>query len=154
MRKPVRQIAMFRQASWLLSAGFLAVSCQGSAQRSGPLPPPAPVVPLTMREYGFNLGSTIPTGRVVFEVTNTGRLEHEVVLLALPEGAPSVAEQLRTGKGLTLRTQAVLPRLAPGAGTTFAADLVPSRYALLCFVKDGDGQDHVRKGMTAEFRVR
>lgn len=132
-----------------------APACAGAG---GPTPtrllPPGPeTVDVTMREYSFDLPETLPRGRVVFRARNAGRLPHEMALVVLGEDVPPIAEELRNQRGRVVRTLASVPSRAPGSAGTFAVDLKPGRYGVICFVLDQDGEQHARKGMASEFRV-
>lgn len=118
-----------------------------------PLPPAPATVALRMDEYAFELSATPKPGRVVVEVENAGELDHEVVLVILPEDVPPILEQLRSEERRTVATLAYLPPRPPGGRGSFALDLEPGRYALLCFIEDADGISHALKGMALELRV-
>ncbi len=107
-----------------------------------------------MSEYKFDMDGSPPGGRVVFRARNLGRLDHELVLVALPEDLPPIQEQLRSDERRPASSIARIPPRVSGSTGTFAVDLSPGRYAFVCFVVDADGQQHARKGMSAEFRVR
>jgi hypothetical protein len=132
-------------------------SC-GSA-RSRVLPPPVPTMTVVMREYRFEHAPVVPAGRVVFRVHNAGRLRHELGLERLPDDFhKSIGAQLRASradpsKALVLPTKVVLRRDAGKSGI-FAVDLVRGRYAMVSFLKGGDGKPDWLKGMSSEFRVR
>ncbi len=106
-----------------------------------------------MDEYLFDYDAPSAPGRVVFDVRNNGRLGHQLVLIHLPEGVPSIDRQLRSKDRKVVATVATLAPRGPGRRGTFAVDLDPGRYATVCFVNDADGQ-HAQKGMNAEFRIR
>lgn len=133
-------------------ATFLATSCT----HPGPeLPGPPVIVDVAMREYAFDPPvGTIPRGQIVVRGRNAGKLDHEIVLLGLPEDLPSIADQLRSDERRAVDTIASMPPRRPGRKGVFAALLPPGRYALACFVKDADGKNHLGKGMSTEFRVR
>jgi hypothetical protein len=132
-----------------LSAPFLA-ACERS---SDDFPPPPQTVRVGMDEYRFDLRSPAASGRIVFEARNTGTVDHELVLVGVPEDLPPIGEQLRSGKRVVVPTVARMAPHAPGTRGTFAVDLVPGRYALVCFVKDADGEQHDQKGMSTEFTI-
>lgn len=94
----------------------------------------------------------IPAGPVVFRINNDGRLKHELFLLRLPKDLKgTLDEQLhRKEQRVALPVASTLPRL-PRQSSTFAVDLSPGRYGLVCFIKDEDGEQHALKGMNAEF---
>jgi uncharacterized cupredoxin-like copper-binding protein len=106
-----------------------------------------------MTEYRFDHPSQIPQGRVVFVVRNVGTMEHELVLVALPEDFPPIQDQLRAPERRGVDTVAAIHNRPPGSRDVFAAELHPGRYAFICFVQGADGVAHALKGMTSEFRV-
>lgn len=104
-----------------------------------------------MREYRFEYGA-IPGGRVVFRIRNEGRVDHRLSLIPLPEELPPIRDQLRGGERQVVSTRAAIPETPPGRIGTFAVDLVPGRYAMVCFVVQGD-VSHALEGMATEFRI-
>jgi hypothetical protein len=139
------------RAWWIVVlAGALLTSCSSSAEAF----PPAPtVVSVSMTEYRYRFMPPSEAGRIVFDVRNNGRLDHELVLIVLPEGVASIDEQLRSKKRRVVPTVAELAPRRPGQRGTFAVDLTPGRYAMVCFVQDPDGSQHATKGMNADFRI-
>ena len=121
---------------------------------SAALPPDPAVVAVTMTEYAFGIEPELPAGRVEFHVVNQGSIDHALTLVVLPEDFPPLDEQARAPTGRGVGTLARLPRRGPGEVGTFAVDLVPGRYGLLCFVRDEAGEVHAAKGMNAEFVVK
>ena len=53
---------------------------------------------------------------------------------SLPEDVPSIVDQLRSADRRGVPTFAQLPARSPGSNDTFAVDLTPGRYALVCFL--------------------
>jgi hypothetical protein len=135
----------------------LLVGCTGPESPSSrprleaPLPPPAAFVDVAMKEYTFGYREPIPDGRVIFHVRNTGREEHEFVLVALPKDAPRFGRTADTPQ--IVSTVFHVTARAPGEERRFAVDLAPGRYGMLCFVREGD-VSHVDKGMRSEFTVK
>lgn len=134
-------------------AGLLGAVACAACSPPAPLPPAPEVVHLTLDDYAFELSGTPRAGRVVVEVSNDGDLEHEVVLVILPEDVPPILEQLRSEQRRTVPTLAYVPPRSPGERGSFAVDLEPGRYAFLCFVEDADGTSHALKGMALELRI-
>lgn len=130
----------------------LAAACTSGASGEA-LPPPPAKMDVTMREYAFDNPSTVAAGRVVFRVHNAGTMDHEAILVRLPDDAPPIAEQLRSESRMGVETVATLRDRAPGSDGTSAADLRAGRYAFICFIADPDGKSHADKGMSSEFRV-
>ncbi|HWC27076.1 MAG TPA: hypothetical protein VG474_10885, partial [Solirubrobacteraceae bacterium] len=84
---------MARRAGALAGLALAAASCGGSPEP--PLPPSASTMRVDMEEYRFVFRAPAAPGRVVLRARNTGRQEHELVLLPLPEDFPPIAEQLK-----------------------------------------------------------
>ena len=122
---------------------------------TAPVLPPAPAtVGVRMDEYRFVLDGSVPAGRVILTARNVGKIEHELDLISIPEDFPlTIGEQVRGSVRQTFPTKAIIPPRPAGGRGEFAVDLVPGRYALVCFVKAADGESHAVKGMTAEVRV-
>lgn len=106
-----------------------------------------------MTEYRFEHQPQIRPGRTVFRVVNTGTEPHSLVLVELAEDIPPIDEQLRSPDRRGAATFAQVPERPPGSRDTFAVDLLPGRYALICFTRGADGESHALKGMSSEFRV-
>ncbi len=106
-----------------------------------------------MAEYRFEHPSTVPAGRQVYRITNAGAAPHSLVLVSLGDDVPPILEQLRSETRRGAPTFAKLPQRPPGSLDTFAVELPPGRYALVCFVTDPDGVSHALKGMASEIRV-
>ncbi len=136
-----------------LAMAVLASSCQTSAAEV--LPPSTPVVEVAMREYRFDYDTAIPSGRVVFRAVNTGSLLHRVVVFPMPDDLPPIDELLRGSGQRIMVPLAGIPPQVPGASGTFALDLTPGRYAMICtMVSRAGNETHAVKGMASEFRVQ
>ncbi len=118
------------------------------------LPPSPPVVQIVMHDYRYEHPPVFPRGRVVIRAPNLGKVPHEIVVTEEREDAPPIDEQLRGDAPSAAPTFTVVAATPPGQTGTLAVDLVPGRYALICFLQDADGQQHSLKGMSSEFRVR
>ena len=135
-----------------VAAAVLLGACSSSSAAS--LPGRPQVVDLVMEEYRFEgLPPKLDRGRIVFEVRNLGEIDHDLSMVYLEPGIPALDQQLRSDRRLVVPTIARLFTRKPGGRGTFAVDLEPGRYGLICFVMDPDGKQHSRKGMSAEFRV-
>lgn len=107
-----------------------------------------------MDDYQFDFDPSVPAGRVVFRLKNTGQDPHHLVLFPLPEDLPPIEEQLRGSQRRLLEPFAGIYDREPGDTGTFAVDLVPGRrYAMVCSIVADDGEPHWRKGMITEFRT-
>ncbi len=147
-RPPTPRLAAVAVAGGVL---LLTSSCQGGVTDG---PPKASVLDVTLGEYYFDVSRSLPAGRVVIRARNAGALDHQLVMVAVPEDLPGTfAEQVVSPEPKALATLAYLPGRKPGKTGTFAVDLAPGRYAFGCFLKDERGESHARKGMSVEFRV-
>jgi hypothetical protein len=112
---------------------------------------------LALSDFAYSFSAPPTAGTHTFRVTNTGKQDHEAVLLRLAPGkgpmdfAKWVDNQTgpppgELGGGTT--------EIAPGADAYFTANLTPGHYALVCFVPDAaDGKPHIVKGMMKEFTI-
>jgi len=108
---------------------------------------------VAMTEYEFRYADPVAHGRIVVKAANKGQLVHQLVVVQVPVDFPPIDAQLHAKVQRGLATIATLPARPPGQDGTFAMDLPPGRYAMICFVKDVDGVQHSLKGMSSEFRV-
>ena len=149
---------MNRLPGWRVAvAAVLAVATPACAARSAaaPLPPDPPAVTVDMREYAFSPVKPLPAGRVVVTARNVGSVDHELVVVELPDDlAGTIADQLRSPDRRAIPTVVALTARPPGSASKFALDLAPGRYALLCLLKEpGAEAEHALEGMSAELRV-
>jgi hypothetical protein len=114
-------------------------------------------------DYGFEgLPSEVAAGRVAIRFTNATDHDepHELVLFRIADGATETVEEL-----LALPEEEAASKMSP-AGVVFAdapgseaatmLDLEPGRYAAVCFIPIGGGEDgppHFTGGMVAELEV-
>ena len=132
-------------------AAFLA-GCT-SAASNAPLPRPPAVVAVRTTEYQFEYPAVVPSGRVVFRVTNAGKELHDLVMVPLAEDNPPIKAMLADDVRQVLTPFAGIRDQLPGAEATFAVDLVEGRrYAMLCILADGEGRSHSALGEASEFR--
>ncbi len=137
-------------------AVLVVVLAPGCGRPSGAALPPAPAtIAVTMAEYRFVTKPFVTAGRVQFRVKNHGRIPHQVDLVRLPDDLVpgGLDAQLRSAKRRPVNLVSSVAAERPGEATVFAADLVPGRYGLVCFLTDADGVTHARKGMSAELEA-
>lgn len=107
--------------------------------------------------------STVPAGQVSLRVTNTGILNHEVVVLPLAQGQPigqrpigpdgkvdetgSLGEASRTC-GADAGDESADPGISPGSSGWTTLTLKPGRYELLCNIAG-----HYGAGMYTQLTV-
>lgn len=154
---PLRKLSsrlnpFWRSCGAVVLAGMVAACSNKSA--GPPLPPGPPLVSVEMDEFRFSYKPPIPSGRVVFNVTNVGKRRHVLALLALAEDLPPIDQQLKGPDRAFITPFAGVARVEPGTKGAFAVDLAPGvRYAMICTVRAADGQTHALKGMNSEFRA-
>lgn len=139
----------------LATVGLVALgACRGGGDMLGLLPAGPEVVEVEMQDYRFVYDRPLGSGRALFKVRNVGTVDHDLTLFPLTDDIPPIDEQLRGSERRAVTPQARVKSRPPGTSTTFAADLAPGvRYALVCFVRDGEGQPHFVRGMSSEFRA-
>ena len=107
-----------------------------------------------MRDHRFDYEGQIPAGPVRFQIRNAGHATHHLTMALLPEDLPPIAEQLRGTERRFLSPFAGIYDRNPGDTGPFVVNLLAGRrYALICSVRDEDGQPHWMKGMATEFRT-
>lgn len=104
--------------------------------------------------FDYDRNQAVNQGRVVFRMRNTGKIDHQLVLVRLPTGLPGTLDsQLHSPNRLRVETLDIVSAVAPGDAAVFAADLAPGRYGVVCLLRDRDGQSHALKGMNGDVRV-
>lgn len=141
-------IGRVRIAVAFLGLLLSTTSCRTDQAAMSPGPP---IVRVTMSEYAFRYPVAILAGREVFQVYNGGRELHRMALVPLAGPLSEVLDGLRAG--IRPAPIAAIPNQDPGKTGSFAVDLVPGRYALLCLVADNGG-NHALRGMAAELEAR
>jgi hypothetical protein len=125
-----------------------------------PIEAPAPegdtaVVGVVLTEYAFapNVPSVVQMPVITFHLQNQGVEDHEMVLLRLPEGV--AFDEVMADEALQEQVEFIgFGFAAPGEESdAHFAGLEPGIYHMVCFVQAPDGEEHVAKGMVAEFEV-
>lgn len=127
---------------------------------SDEVPEGAAIVDVTLAEFSFafDQGDIPADGNFAFRADNVGAQTHEVVVVAVPEGA-TLEEALEPVFAEEVPPIALKVFIRPGqddVDVAFAEPLAPGRYALVCFFPDVDDPEfvpHIEKGMVAEFTV-
>lgn len=132
----------------------LLSGCASGPHTAAYLPSGPEVVQVVEQDRSYALDRReIPAGRALFRVENRSMLAHDLSLVALAEDMPPINDQLRSSNRRAVATLARLPSRPSGSSDALAVDLVPGRYALLCFEKDGTGEPHALLGMAVELRA-
>lgn len=133
------------------AAALLVAGCSPPERPRPPWPPNPAVVDVRLEEFRVSYDRPVPAGRAVFRVRNAGTIEHELQFVPLSEDFPPIEVQLRGSERRFINPIAGVPHRLPGRSGTFAVDLVGGRrYALVCFLRDGQGS-HAVRGMASEF---
>jgi hypothetical protein len=146
--------------------GVLLLSACGNDAKDTPrAQPPASSAPagptqvtVTATEYSFDLPDELPAGPTSFTLTNAGKEKHFLEIVQLTDDALPLKELLKLQEdelapyfvGQPNRIATVKP------GETSEPkniDLVPARYAYVCFIEAKDGTPHAFLGMSGEFTV-
>lgn len=134
-------------------AGLVATACApapSTAQIQGPT-----TVRVTLKEWSVQPDSTtVPAGKITFEVTNQGAIEHEMVILrtdvaptqlAMNSAEPGTALEDST----TVKNVGEVDEVAAGATKSDTFDLTPGKYVLIC-----NEASHYEAGMAISFTVK
>lgn len=117
------------------------------------------LVDVTASEYSFSFDkSKLTSGNFALRVTNSGKEEHELVLIKNDTGKPIFDVLASAGDeepaGITFVGS--VDGIAPGASKTLAFATLPlasGNYAFVCFIPDPQGTPHFIRGMSADFVV-
>lgn len=151
-----RQLARPRRVLAVISVvAAVCASAAGAAFALSSQAPPASVQ-VTLKEWTLTpIPARAPAGKVVFQVTNEGTVEHELVVLRtnrapskLPVKRGRVIESVGGSRALEIGLQGKIEGIAPGETRTLVLTLRPGRYVLICNLLG-----HYRAGQFAGFRV-
>jgi hypothetical protein len=127
------------------------------APTSAPGAEPASDATIALGDYNFTVTGTLTAGQHTIKVTNNGPQPHEVELVRFAPGksmkdlAAWAVKFEGPPPGDALGGVAVMNN---GGSGTFAVDLTPGNYAMMCFFPDAkDGKPHLEHGMFKEFKV-
>ena len=116
------------------------------------------VVTITARDYAFEAPDSVEAGYVTLRLLSRGKELHHVQLMRL-DGGHTMKELFEVMKDPSAKPPAWVVEVGgpnapvPGGESAAALELVPSRYALICFIPSPDGMPHVMKGMAKEIVV-
>ena len=136
-----------RRAALIIPVGLLLTL---AACSSTPAPSASPTtITGTLTEFKIALSAaSAPAGKVIFNVTNSGTIVHEFVILKtetlakdLPLAGDSVDEGAYNAIGEVEETD-------PSGSGTFTATLAAGHYAIICNIPN-----HVSQGMVIDFTV-
>jgi hypothetical protein len=116
------------------------------------------VVTITAKDYAFEAPDSVEAGYVTVRLLSRGTELHHVQMIRLDEGH-TLKDLFEAMKDPGAKPPAWMVEVGgpnapvPGGESAAALTLVPSRYALLCFIPSPDGMPHVMKGMAKEIVV-
>ena len=116
------------------------------------------VVTVTAREYAFEAPDSVEAGYVTVRLLSRGKELHHVQLMRL-DGGHTLKDLFDAMKDPSAKPPAWMVEVGgpnapvPGGESAAALELVPSRYALICFIPSPDGMPHIMKGMAKEIVV-
>lgn len=125
---------------------------------SATLASPSSAGTLTMRDFAFDLPSTLPAGPTTFTVVNDGPQLHEMNILKLAPGATAsdvLAWQPDLGTPPPFEAVGGMNGLSQGITGDMTLDLAPGTYVAICNIPDpASGVAHSQLGMIREFTVQ
>jgi hypothetical protein len=106
----------------------------------------------------FQAPLTLPEGPTSFTVNNEGRFAHQMLLVKIDDEDPPLFEIAELPPKRILETVeqiGIIERVKSRELSTerIEAELVPSRYGLLCLFKTSTGDTHAALGMNTEIIV-
>lgn len=118
---------------------------------------PKATVTAVLDDYSFAISKPLAAGRQVIEFSNRAKQPHEAFLAKLAPGK-TAADLLRWLSKQDGPPPGVpvggITGIEPGSHQSIIVDLTAGNYAWFCFLPDAtDGQEHVKHGMSGEFRV-
>ena len=104
-----------------------------------------------LTDYRVSVQGTLAPGDRILRVRNGASQGHDLEILELPPGR-SVANVLRwfehpAKEPATARAIGGVVAIHPGQLALVSATFRPGRYVFLCWVPDGEGRPHFRRGM-------
>lgn len=147
---------MFNRVHRIQLVALIAVVAVAAVVASACAPSPSPMtVQATLREWTIKLNaSSVPAGKITFQVANQGAVEHELVILrtdvaptalAMNAAEPGTAEEDST----EVKDVGEIDAVTPGTSKTAVFDLAPGKYVLIC-----NEASHYQAGMETAFEVK
>ena len=116
------------------------------------------VVTITARDYAFEAPDSVEAGYVTLRLLSRGKELHHVQMVRLDDGH-TLKDLFEAMKDPSAKPPAWMVEVGgpnapvPGGESAASLTLVPSRYALICFIPSPDGTPHIMKGMAKEMVV-
>jgi uncharacterized cupredoxin-like copper-binding protein len=143
-------VVVLAACSSTASSPGAAASQPGTTQSpSEAASPSGTTISATLTEFVIALSATsAPAGTVTFNVTNSGTMVHEFVILK----TDILAKDLPLVNGLVVEDDyspvGEVPETDPAKSGTFSATLAAGHYAIICNIAG-----HVAQGMVIDFTV-
>ncbi len=143
----VHLIKFAAQIAVVALAGLVASACASS--------PSPTIVQATLREWNMTLSSSsVPAGKITFQVANQGAVEHELVILRTDVAPAALAMDVQEpGKvaedSSQVKDVGEVEAVAPGTSKSAVFELTPGKYVLVC-----NEATHYQAGMVAAFEVK
>lgn len=129
-------------------------------QSGGPeAPRPAAEQTIVLRDFGFDVPTSLSAGRITLNVVNEGPQPHELALLRLAPGKTMADLQAfmagSPSEPRPFEEVAGMQALDTGKSGLVTLDLQSGSYVALCFIPDpGSGKPHTELGMVKEITVK
>lgn len=116
------------------------------------------VVTITAKDYAFDAPDSVEAGYVTVRLLSRGTELHHAQLLRL-DGGHTLKDLFEAMKDPSAQPPAWMVEVGgpnapvPGSESAASLTLVPSHYAIVCFIPSADGMPHIMKGMAKEIVV-
>jgi uncharacterized cupredoxin-like copper-binding protein len=129
---------------------FILLSGGSSGSKAKPASnAPAAAGPVKVRLTDFKItpsASTVSAGKVTFDATNSGKAEHEMVVIRTDKRPSQLAKGNEASEAGSVGE---ISETKPGASKSVTLNLKPGHYVLLCNVPG-----HFKAGMFKNFNVK
>jgi len=119
--------------------------------------PPQVQGTFTMKDFTFDMPSTLPAGRATYEVVNSGPQMHELNVLKLAPGKTTqdlIDWDADSGAPPPVEAMGGMNAFSVNGSGYMTLDLQPGTYVAICNVPDpASGVSHAHLGMMREFTV-
>jgi len=130
-------------AAVLAGLALALAACSASSSSDGT------TVTAKLTEYQISMSSTtVPAGKVTFNVTNGGSIIHEFVILKTDTAAKNLPIVEAVVDEAAFDAQGEVPESNPGKSGTVTLTLTPGHYAIICNIAG-----HVGLGMVNDLTV-
>ncbi len=135
-----------------IAVALLGTACSSATSPSGnagssPVSKSGNRIGVQLKEFSVTpSASTVQSGAVTFSVTNTGKIEHEFVIIRTSD-APG-ALPVHGAKASEAGHVDEIGGIVPGTTGSLTVDLTPGHYVLICNLPG-----HYQAGMDAGFSV-